>query len=134
MCDEIMHKRDICSEASYFFVNAARRLAVLGHAGRIEGAEGCHGDAVAGPKSGVMILPTRPAMPKKAENMTFGERELEAARQQILRRMHKPPSERALSQLRQELRAIDIELDNVRRIFVLCDAPPVAPIHVGMAG
>jgi hypothetical protein len=66
--------------------------------------------------------------------MTFGERELEAARQQILRRMQKPPSQRALSQLRQELRAIDIELDNVRRIFVLGDAPPVAPIHVGMAG
>jgi hypothetical protein len=76
-----------------------------------EGAEGCHGDALARPKSGVMILPARPAMPTKAEIMTFGEREL-----------------------RQELRAIDIELDNVRRIFVLGDAPPVAPIHVGMAG
>jgi hypothetical protein len=72
---------------------------------------------------------------KKAEIMTFGERELEAARQQILQRMQNTQSQRFLSQLRQELRAIDIELDNVKRIVaILADAPPVAPVHAGIAG
>jgi hypothetical protein len=62
--------------------------------------------------------------------MIFGERELEAARQQILRRMRKPQSQKALSQLRQELRAIDIELDNVKRIVaILADAPPVRSVR-----
>jgi predicted metal-dependent HD superfamily phosphohydrolase len=67
--------------------------------------------------------------------MTIGERDLEAARQQILQRMQKPQSQQAFSQLRQELRAIDIELDNVKRIdAILADAPPVAPVHAGIAG
>jgi hypothetical protein len=97
------------------------------------------------PKSDVMVILTRrPAIvddaacgivSKKAEIMTFGERELEAARQQILQRMQNTQSQRFLSQLRQELRAIDIELDNVKRIVaILADAPPVAPVHAGIAG
>jgi hypothetical protein len=92
----------------------------------------------------MVILTRRPAMvddapcaivSKKAEIMTFGERELEAARQQIMRRMQNPQTHQFLSQLRQELRAIDIELDNVKRIVaILADAPPVAPVHAGIAG
>jgi hypothetical protein len=97
------------------------------------------------PKTDVMVILTRrPAIvdeeacgivSKKAEIMTFGERELEAARQQILQRMQNTQSQRFLSQLRQELRAIDIELHNVKRIVaILADAPPVAPVHAGIAG
>jgi hypothetical protein len=51
--------------------------------------------------------------------------------------MQNTQSQQFLSQLiiRQELRAIDIELDNVKRIdAILADAPPVAPVHAGIAG
>jgi hypothetical protein len=67
--------------------------------------------------------------------MTIGERDLESARQQILQRMQEPQSGQVLSQLSQELRAIDVELDNVKRIAaILADAPPVPPIQAGIAG
>jgi hypothetical protein len=101
-----------------------------------------HFPAPAVPNSDVMVILTRrPAMalwgmfPKRRGIMRFGERELEAARRQILRRMQNPPSQQFSSQLKQELRAIDIELDNVKRIVaILADAPPVAPVHAGIAG
>jgi hypothetical protein len=41
--------------------------------------------------------------------MTSREPDLEEARRQILQRMQEPQSGQALSQLRQELRAIDVE-------------------------
>jgi hypothetical protein len=76
-------------------------------------------------------LTTRRAglFPKKEEIMTIGERDLEAARQQILQRMQKPQSQQALSQLRQELRAIDIELDNVKRIDAILEQIPMDFTH-----
>jgi hypothetical protein len=61
---------------------------------------------------------------EKEEAMTLGDHDLDAARQQILRRMQEPQSPQALSELRQELRAIDVELDNVKKIAsMLADAP-----------
>jgi hypothetical protein len=56
--------------------------------------------------------------------MTSQEPELEEARRQVLQRMQEPQSRQALSQLRQELRAIDVELDNVKRIAAILAVAP----------
>jgi hypothetical protein len=52
--------------------------------------------------------------------------------------MQKPQSQQALSQLRQELRAIDIELDNVKRIDAILvgrfHGSNLMPIKIGSPG
>jgi hypothetical protein len=49
--------------------------------------------------------------------MTKRERELENARRILLNRMQEPLGRQSLSELRQELRAIDAQLEHFRKKF-----------------
>jgi hypothetical protein len=50
--------------------------------------------------------------------MTGRERELEEARGRILQQLDEPDGHQRLSQLRQELRAIDVEIERLRGLPV----------------
>jgi hypothetical protein len=48
--------------------------------------------------------------------MTNRERELESARRILLERMQEPQGHQSLSEIRQELRAIDAEMENLKKV------------------
>jgi hypothetical protein len=48
--------------------------------------------------------------------MTNRERELESARRMVLERMQRPQEHQSLSEIRQELRAIDAEMENLKKV------------------
>jgi hypothetical protein len=49
-------------------------------------------------------------------DMTLEERELESARRRLLARMEEPQGHQSLAEIRQELRAIDAEMEHLKKV------------------